>query len=251
MTRFFIILPHLQNLEFTMALPTEQDRELWRKATQTPNQITAEERRTVLRLADPATQIANALKISGMTPEELENNFLTSPESMTYEQCCLIQHGYHIWDHLESQANSLSYWPSADKMARIHAVVALQSPHDRAVSMAVSRRTDFFAQERRRGHEVTMAKVAEEMERPCKWVRKLIDPSVSITQQTKRWGFVVLRDARTEGSDEAWENFLKQLDGHVYSGVVWLTGGSTINQTRRMIFRDGFVNESDPDDLQR
>jgi hypothetical protein len=234
-----------------MVLPTDHERELWRKATETPNQITAEERHIILRLADPATQVANTLKLSGMTPEELENKFLTSPESTTYEQCRLIQHGYHIWDYLESQANSLLCWPLADKMARIHAAAGLRSPHDRAVSMAVSRRTDFFAEERRRAREVTMAKVAAEMDTPCKWVRKLIDPSVSITQQTKRWGFVVLRDARTEGNDEAWEKFLKQLDAHVYSGVVWLTGGSTINQTRQTIFHDGSVNESDPEDLRR
>jgi hypothetical protein len=234
-----------------MALPTEQDRELWRKATETPDQITAEERRTIFRLADPATQVANALKVSGMTPEELENKFLTNPESTTYEQCRLIQDGYHIWDHRESDANSPSRWPLADNMAQIRAVVALESPHDKAVDMAVSRRTDFFAEERRRAGEVTMAKVAEEMGKPCKWVQKLIDPPVSILQQIMSWGFVAIRDVRTRSNDDTFDNFLKPFSAHVSSGVKWLTGGSTINQTRQIVFHHEFLNESDPEDLRR
>ena len=38
-----------------MAMPRDHDRELWRKATETPEEITAEERRTILRRVDPAT----------------------------------------------------------------------------------------------------------------------------------------------------------------------------------------------------
>jgi hypothetical protein len=60
--------------------------------------VTEAERLIVLRRADLTTQIANALEVSGLTPEELENKALTSPESMTFEECRLRGNGYHIWD---------------------------------------------------------------------------------------------------------------------------------------------------------
>ena len=136
-------------------------------------------------------------------------------------------------------------------MARIHAVAALKTPEEQTLSTAVIRRSNFFAEERAKARKVTMAKVAEEIDKPCKWVRKLIDPSVPITQQTRRWGLVILRDATTECSNEVWEAFLKQLDNHVRIGLGWLIGGSTINQTRQLIWRDGVVNKGDRDGLYR
>lgn len=93
-----------------MASPTNQDRDLWRKATETPDQITDEEKRAVLGLVNPATQIANAFKIRGLTPVELEYKTLTSPESLTEAECRLLQDGYHIWDHMERDANRPQGW---------------------------------------------------------------------------------------------------------------------------------------------
>jgi hypothetical protein len=64
---------------FPNAFPTSLERELWAKAVQTADQLTAEERHSVLRQAGPAAQVANVFKVSGLTPEELQNRALTSP----------------------------------------------------------------------------------------------------------------------------------------------------------------------------
>jgi hypothetical protein len=64
-------------------MPTNQDRELWRKATKTPSQITEEERRRILGYVDRDTPVTNAFKVSGLTPEQLEIKALTSPETLT------------------------------------------------------------------------------------------------------------------------------------------------------------------------
>jgi len=105
--------------------PFPNVRELWAKAVQTPDQLTAEERRSVLRQADPAAQVANVFKVSGLTPEELQNKALTSPESMTFEECRLIRNGYHIWDPSEALGNSKIHWRSEDRTAHIKAHRAL------------------------------------------------------------------------------------------------------------------------------
>jgi hypothetical protein len=77
-----------------MPMPMNWDRDLWRKATETPSQITEEERRCILGYVDRDTQVANAFKISGLMPEQLENKALTNPETLT--ECHLLQRGYHI-----------------------------------------------------------------------------------------------------------------------------------------------------------
>ena len=65
-------------------------------------------------------------------------------------------------------------------MAHIKALCALATPRDDAVSLAVRCRLDDFFAERR----AAMTKHAEDMHRPYKWVRKLIDPSMSWSEQT-------------------------------------------------------------------
>jgi hypothetical protein len=61
----------------------DQDRNLWHKATETPIQITEEERLCILGYVDLDTQVTNAFKVSGLTPEQLENKALTNPETLT------------------------------------------------------------------------------------------------------------------------------------------------------------------------
>jgi hypothetical protein len=58
--------------------PMPQDQELWVKAIANPDGLTEVEKRTLIRKADTAIQATNALKITGLTPEELENKALTS-----------------------------------------------------------------------------------------------------------------------------------------------------------------------------
>jgi hypothetical protein len=100
-----------------VVMPTPKDRELWAKAIANPDQLTVQEKRTLFRKADPATQATNALKITGLTPEELENKALTSSESMTYDEACLVQDGCHIWDTAEREANRTLSWPCEDLIA--------------------------------------------------------------------------------------------------------------------------------------
>jgi hypothetical protein len=145
-------------------------------------------------------------------------------------------------------SNSTTAWPYEDFMAHITACVALETPHKRAVISAVSRRAGDLSAAR---SKATMEKYNEDFQRPCKWVRKLIDPSVPWSEQTRRWGFVAFKDAALDGNNDAWENFLNLLDDHVYSGLVWMKGGSAIIPTKQLLIADGFVDESNPEALRR
>jgi hypothetical protein len=88
-----------------------------------------------------------------------------------------------------------------DQMAHLHACAALSTPHSNEVMEAVSCRTDFFADERAKVAKVTMAKVAEKMNKPCVWVRRLT-PSVPTLEETRHWGFIGFREATTEWRNE-------------------------------------------------
>lgn len=76
-----------------MPIPTNQDGDFWRKATDTPCQITEEERRRILRCVDWDTHVANAFKVSGLTPKQLENKALPSGGTVTEAECQLLQGG--------------------------------------------------------------------------------------------------------------------------------------------------------------
>jgi hypothetical protein len=147
------------------------------KAIANPDQLTTLEKQTLLQKADPTTQATNALKITGLTPEELENKALTSSEAMTYDEARLVQDGYHIWDTAEREANRTLSWPYEDFIAHIAASVAVQTPDERAIMAAVSRRTSDLLAARHMG---IMEKYNEDFKSgvPCKWVRNLIDSSV-------------------------------------------------------------------------
>ena len=71
-------------------MPTNQDRKLWRKASEIPNQITEEERRRILGHADRGTPVTNAFKVSGSTPKYLENKALANLETFTEAEFHLI-----------------------------------------------------------------------------------------------------------------------------------------------------------------
>jgi hypothetical protein len=234
-----------------MAMPhMPQDRELWAKAVANPDQLTTLEKRTLLRKADPATQATNAatnaLKITGLTPEELDNKALTSGESMTYDEARLVQDGCHIWDTAEREANCTTLWPYEDWIAHITARVAVQTLDESAIMAAVSRRASDLLEARHKG---ITEKYNEDFKSnvPCGWVRKLIDCSVPWSEQTRRWGYVALRDEMTDCTHDAWERFLQVMDDHVYSGLVWMKGGSAIIPTKQLVFQDGFVAASDPE----
>jgi hypothetical protein len=55
---------------------------------------------------------------------------------------------------------------------------------------------------------------------PYKWVLNLIESSVPWSEQTRRWGYVVLRDEMTDSIHDAWERFLEVADSHLYSRLV-------------------------------
>ncbi|OBT80499.1 hypothetical protein VF21_00857 [Pseudogymnoascus sp. 05NY08] len=232
--------------------PTPLERELWAKAVQTPDQVTEAERLVVLRQADLNTQIANALEVSGLAPEELENKALTSPESMTFEECRLMRNGYHIWDPWEATANSKIHWCHEDRTAHMKARRALVTPRDDAVSLAVSRRGNDFSAARAKETKARLESYAEDMKQPCKWVRKLIDPSVSWSDQTRRWGFVVFRDGATnsDSNNDSWVRFLTVMDSCVDEGLRLLKGGTAIIPTKEFTFLDGLVSESSPEILR-
>jgi hypothetical protein len=73
----------------------------------------------------------------------------------------------------------------------------------------------------------------------------------AMSEQTRRWGYVVLRDEITDSSHHAWEKFLQVMDDHMYSGLAWTKGGSAIIPTRHLIFQDGFVAASDPEAVRK
>ncbi|KFX91927.1 hypothetical protein O988_07507 [Pseudogymnoascus sp. VKM F-3808] len=212
--------------------PTPLERELWVKALQTPDQITEAERLVILRQPDLITQVANSLKVSGLTPEELQNKALTSPELMTYEECRLIQNNYHIWSRQESTANSPVYWGPEDFMACTKARQAVATSRDNAVKRAASARSRTFAAIQREEIQASMKKHAEVMYQPCKWVENLINPSIPWTLQTVRWGFVIFR-----GDAIDWNN----------NGNTW---DRFLHYTNEFILADKNVSENNPEILR-
>lgn len=161
---------------------TDQDRELWRKAIKSPIEITQDHRRRILGYIDAETQVANAFKVSGLTPEQLEDKALNDPEALTKAEYDLIVRGYHIWDQDEVMADidkrlALS---SNDKMARIKAGIALTTPYKRVVEQAIYPRTEFFAAERRNSEAAVTAKVAENLDKPCLWIQRLISSGYTV-----------------------------------------------------------------------
>ncbi|CAG8959762.1 hypothetical protein HYFRA_00001669 [Hymenoscyphus fraxineus] len=231
-----------------MSSPTPHLRELWLKATQTPDQVTDDERRTILRMVDRDTQVSNALKISGLTPEELEEKLLTQPSAMTEQECNLIQNGYHIWTDEEKSAHSTFHWHIDDQMASITAFVAVQTPHIEAVIRAVSQWMTALGDERLKVTQIKMKEDLETLHQPCRWVQKLIDHS-------EIWGFVILRDRATQCCEEIWRTFLDKLDTAICSSMrgfmTGLTGFQQVETTRRLIWREALVNANDTEELYR
>jgi hypothetical protein len=90
----------------------------------------------------------------------------------------------------EQLSNSTIAWAYEDFMSNTTARVALKTPHESAVTMAVSGRLNDLSASRRKE---TMEKYSENIKQPCKWVRKPIDPSVPWNKQTRSWGFVSFR----------------------------------------------------------
>ncbi|OBT81186.1 hypothetical protein VE02_10128 [Pseudogymnoascus sp. 03VT05] len=232
--------------------PTPLERELWVKALQTPDQITEAERLVIFRQPDLTTQVANSLKVSGLTPEELQNKALTSPESMTSEECRLILNGYHIWNPREAIANSTIHWSREDRVAHIEARCALATSQDNAVLSAVSVRSDDFAAARRKETQASMKKYAEDMNRPCKWVRNLINPSMSWSEQTRRWGFVIFRDSAMDcdNNSDSWDRFLLVIDSCADESLRQMIGGTAIIPTKEFILADEPVSENNPEALR-
>jgi hypothetical protein len=64
---------------------------------------------------------------------------------------------------------------------------------------AVSHRTNFFADETAKVSKVTMATVAEDIDRPCAWMR-MLTPSVTNLEETLHWDFIGFRDVTTEAA---------------------------------------------------
>jgi hypothetical protein len=95
---------------------------------------------------------------------------------MTYDEARLVQDGYHIWDTAEWEANRTTSWPFQDLMAHITAMAAVQTPDERAIIAAVSRRTSDLLEAR---HKRITEKFNEGFKSnvPCGWVRKLINSS--------------------------------------------------------------------------
>ncbi|TGO13164.1 hypothetical protein BTUL_0075g00090 [Botrytis tulipae] len=236
-----------------MVLPTERDRELWRKAIQTPEQITDEERRNILGLVDPTTQLSNCLEITRMSPDEFEKKVLQNPESLTMDECRLIQYGYHIWDNSQALAASKMTWPLEDQLANIDAEVAIITPHEDAILTAASLRASSLGKLRNEAMKASIKKAADGGGKPCAWVERLIDRSVPLTAINLQpsWGFVIFRDARTNCSKEAWEKFRKSFENALRTGISLLVGGEQINQTRKLVWQDESVDENDSESIYR
>ncbi|TGO47230.1 hypothetical protein BOTNAR_0536g00100 [Botryotinia narcissicola] len=200
-----------------MVLPTERDRELWRKAIQTPEQITDEERRNILGLVDPTIQLSNSLEITGMSPDEFEKK------------------------------------PLEDQLANIDAEVAILTPHENAILTAASLRASSLRKLRNEAMKASIQKAADDGGKPCAWVERLIDRSVPFTaiDLQPSWGFVIFRDARTNCSKEAWENFRKSFENALRTGISSLVGSEQINQTRKLVWQDEFVDENDSERIYR
>jgi hypothetical protein len=233
--------------------PTPLERELWVKVLQTPDQITEAERLVILRQPDLATQVANSLKVSGLTLEELQNKALTSPESMTSEECRLVLDRYHIWSPQEATANSILRWGHEDLMAHIKARHAIATSRDNAVLLAASVRSNVFAAAKRKEIQASMKKYAEDMNRPCKWVRNLINPLMSWSEQTRRWGFVIFRDSAMDcdSNSDSWDRFLSVMDSCVDESLRQMVGGTAIIPTKEFILADEPVSENNPEILRR
>lgn len=233
--------------------PTPQERELWVKALQTPDQVTEAERLVILRQPDATTQAANCLEVSGLTPEELQDKALTSPHSMTHEECRLILDSYHIWSPQEATANSVLRWGHEDYMAQTKAHHAVATSRDNAVLIAASVRSDVFAEAKRKEIQTSMKKYAEDMNRPCKWVRNLINPSMPWSEQTGRWGFVIFRDSAVDcdSNSDSWNRFLSVMDSCVDESLRQMVGGTAIIPTKEIILADEPVSENNPDIIRR
>jgi hypothetical protein len=109
---------------------------------------------------------------------------------------------------------------------------------------AVSRRTNFFADERAKVSKVTIAKVAENIDKPCAWIKSLT-PSVATLDETPHWGFIGFRDATTECSNEVWETFMKQFDEYVTRNCLnFLTGGAALIQQGSWFFEMYLLRET-------
>lgn len=233
--------------------PTPLKRELWDKALQTPDQITEAERLVILRQPDLTTQVANSLKVSGLTPEELQNKALTSPETMTYEECNLILNSYHIWSPQEATSNSPLYWGHEDFTAQAKAHHAVATSRDNDVLLAASVRSEVFAAAKRKEIQTSMNRFAEDMNRPCKWVRNLINPSMSWSEQTGRWGFVIFRDSAIDcnNNSDTWDRFLSVMDSCVDESLRQMVGGAAIIPTKEFILADEHVSENNPEIIRR
>lgn len=239
------------NVKLRRNHPTPQERELWVKALQTPDQVTEAERLVILRQPDATTQAANSLKVSGLTLEELQNKALTSPESMTPKECRLILDRYHIWSPQEATANSILRWGHEDITAHLKARHSIATSRDNDVLLAASVRSEVFAAAKRKEIQASMKKYAEDMNRPCKWVRNLIDPSMPWSEQTGRWGFVIFWDSAIDCDSSSWDRFLSVMDSCVDESLRQLVGGTAIIPTKEFTLADDPVSENSPEIIRR
>jgi hypothetical protein len=116
--------------DFIVSVPTDQDKPY---GARRPRLRPRSQKRRGARFSGSSTRLRkspNACKISGMTPEELENKALTDPEAAAEAECHLIQNRDHIWDHSEQMADSHITWALEDQMANLSTTVALCTPRE-------------------------------------------------------------------------------------------------------------------------
>lgn len=221
-------------------MPTDAERSAWAKAIHDPTSLTPSEKLTALGLPDPETQETTTRQVTGLSVEQLQNKALTTPESLTLSECTFIQSGYRILSPAEIADRQELYWSDSDRDAILQAQIKLRTRREWDIERLVEDRVFKLSEERNR---VVMEGYRRDMEAPCAWVRRVIGGG-------RKWGFVVLRDERTEGG-EGWEGFLREVEGWIFNGVAGLKGGDVVNSTREFLWGEGVVDESDEEGLKR
>ena len=172
---------------------------------------------------------------------------------MTHEECRLILSSYHIWSQEEATANCPIYWGHEYNTALTKAQDAVATTRENAVLIAASIRSNAFAAAKMIETQASMKKYAEDMDRPCKWVRNLINPSMPWSKQTGRWGFVIFRDSAIDcdSDSDSWNRFLSVIDSCADESLRQMVGGIAIIPTKEIILADESVSENNPEIIRR
>ncbi|KAJ5345368.1 hypothetical protein N7452_003372 [Penicillium brevicompactum] len=160
---------------------------LWDKAIQSPAEISIDEKHQLMEWPPRAEMEAKALKYLGLSVDDLFQKAATAPLTLTYPECCLIEHHFRIIAVLNREAEDSILTPT---------------------ELQAIRNVEGVARQIQKTAHAEIREMFKDRERPYgtppQWIQNIIDQG-----DDKTWGYVFYHHKEIAG----WSAFVDDFNG--------------------------------------